>query len=121
MSELQLFYERTTQLSEKLKNLQATVANKEELSNIFLEQANLMEVYKLAPQNLTEIVDEMRSASNEQEVIIIERIKSLSKLEKNCVYAMMDIVVKIGDLEDSSDLEKRKYWMNIVSHIQNED
>jgi hypothetical protein len=121
MSELQIFYERITELYEKLKNLQATVANNEELFDIFLEQANVSEVYKLAPQNLTEMVDKMRSASNEQELIIIEEIKSLSQLEKNSVYAMMELVVKIGELENSSDLEKRKHWMKIVFQIKNED
>ena len=118
MSQLDVFYEKLLFINQTYDILEPTCADKNQLSEKFEQSVNLNELSSLAPENLILIIDDFKDSLPEKELKVLENYQSLSAFEKKCILKMMEFAVKMGILDDASDLEKRRHWYTFVSQNQ---
>ncbi len=59
------------------------------------------------------------SEEDENMLFILNEFKSMEPINKEIIVNLLHIVVKMGKIEDASDLEKRERWYNRINDAFN--
>ena len=116
MSQLHVFLEKTTEAVQIFENLKVSCSN-EDFQKKFFDSVDMNSLHELAPKNLIEIIDRMKDSTPANEPTFTDEVKALTVLEKKSLRAMMDLVVKLGILENADDLEKRRHFYELICQI----
>ena len=71
---------------------------------------------KLAPDNLIKFLDILKESTAANEPLRLQEFNAHTEQERNCIVIMMDLVVKLGELENASDLDKRRHCYQLISN-----
>ena len=115
MSQLESFYERITIAVNLFNNFQA-VPNNEELQKEFLKKEENQSLFSHIPENLKLIVNKLKNSNASEEIFILDEFKTLNQLERKCLILIMEFIVKLGIINNSIDLDKRKHWYEMLCH-----
>lgn len=117
MSRIQIFFDKLEAVIKKMDEFSETkdIIYEEEFDKVLGKDID--DLFANPSEVLTSFLDRLRDANTESENVIIEDFKLFDELTKKVLIKMMELVVKMGRIQNHPELQKQEYWWEKLKSI----
>ncbi len=122
MSAAHVLYDKFEEICCKLEKFMqcSTQANKNELDTDSLMEG-LQDSLEISNNYFVKFTDDLQYSKPEDESKVREKFNNFTEFEKKAVVKLMELIWRVGYIEEASDLEKRQFWHEKLRSIYNNE